>query len=324
MTPAPTEQHYRILLVEDDSGDALLVQELLTDTSLPPTPSSGTRRSPRPAPNWVCGRWIASGWTSTCPTQPVCYAVHRKHAERASADLRADRMRAEENARLERGLLPQPMLGTSPVTVVSRYHPGRDNPLLGGDFLDAVETNDGQLHAIVGDVSGHDPDAAALGVCLRIAWRALTLGGHRGNELLRQLEHLLVAERAHPDLFATCTLLTLDSHAHKATLHLAGHHEPLLTTSTGTQEVSASHGIALGIADGLNHWPATDLTLPPTGALTLYTDGLVEGLRLGSSERLGIDGLLTPDRRRHHPQRAPAHRRRRSPPPRLEHTSNAR
>ncbi|MFF7680558.1 SpoIIE family protein phosphatase [Actinacidiphila glaucinigra] len=54
--------------------------------------------------------------------------------------------------------------------------------------------------------------------------------------MLRQLEHLLVAERAHPDLFATCTLLTLDSHARKATLHLAGHHEPLLTTSTGTRK----------------------------------------------------------------------------------------
>ncbi|MET9879538.1 fused response regulator/phosphatase [Actinacidiphila glaucinigra] len=344
MTLAPTEQNYRILLVEDDGGDALLVQELLTDTGLPHTlvwhqtlaqartelaqrhvdcvlldlhlpDATGLdavrailETGPHTAVIVLTGlaesqagvESVAAGaqdYLLKGSVEPdllqraVRYAVHRKQAERASADLRASRMRAEENARLERGLLPQPMLDHSPVAVTSRYHPGRENALLGGDFLDVVET-DGQVHAIVGDVSGHGPYAAALGVCLRIAWRALTLGGHRGHDLLRQLERLLVAERTHPDLFATCTLLTLDTLARTATLHLAGHHEPLLTTNSGTRVVSASHGVALGIAVGLNHWPPTDLTLPAAGALTVYTDGLIEGHRQDSSERLGIDGLL--------------------------------
>ncbi|APS18263.1 hypothetical protein TK78_04365 [Streptomyces sp. Tue 6075] len=47
-----------------------------------------------------------------------------------------------------------------------------------------VEADDGLLHAVVGDVSGHGPDAAAHGVFLRIAWRTLVLGGHRGEDLL--------------------------------------------------------------------------------------------------------------------------------------------
>ena len=36
------------------------------------------------------------------------------------------------------------------------------------------------MHVMIGDVAGHGPDEAALGVALRIAWRALTFAGLRG------------------------------------------------------------------------------------------------------------------------------------------------
>jgi hypothetical protein len=38
-----------------------------------------------------------------------------------------------------------------------------------------VQSADGTVHAMVGDVSGHGPDEAALDVTPRIAWRALVL-----------------------------------------------------------------------------------------------------------------------------------------------------
>ncbi|MGW0926988.1 PP2C family protein-serine/threonine phosphatase, partial [Streptomyces sp. NPDC002755] len=149
------------------------------------------------------------------------------------------------------------------------------------------------LHAVVGDVSGHGPDAAALGVCLRIAWRALVLGGHHGPCLLHLMERILIAERGPQPLFATCALLTLDQNAATATLYLAGHHEPLLTTAKGTRELAAAHGMALGIAPHSATWPATLVPLPAVGALTLYTDGLTEGHNGSNPERLGVEGLLT-------------------------------
>ncbi|MGQ4381463.1 PP2C family protein-serine/threonine phosphatase, partial [Streptomyces sp. SAS_267] len=86
--------------------------------------------------------------------------------------------------------------------------------------------------------------------------------------------------------------LTLDRRAATATLYLAGHHEPLLTTTEGTRELIASRGTALGIAPKLGTWPATVVPLPAAGALTLYTDGLTEGHNGSSSERLGVEGLL--------------------------------
>ncbi|MBB5933889.1 PP2C family protein-serine/threonine phosphatase [Streptomyces zagrosensis] len=342
---APDKPLYRILLIEDDQGDALLVEELLYDTGLRFELTTRTtlaearteladlpidcvlldlhlpdvagidavaavrNLAPHTAVIVLTGLSEAQAGTEAMAAgaqdylvkgkveadllhRTVRYAVYRSRTERASAEAQAVRLRAEENARLERGLLPQPILDTSTVKVTSRYLPGAAMTLLGGDFLDVVEGDDGLLHAVVGDVSGHGPDAAALGVCLRIAWRSLILGGHRGDDLLHLMERILIAERGSQQLFATCTLLTLDQDAATATLHLAGHHEPLLTTAEGTRELIAAHGIALGIVPELRSWPPTVIPLPAAGALTLYTDGLTEGHNGAHGERLGVEGLL--------------------------------
>ncbi|MES4891217.1 fused response regulator/phosphatase [Streptomyces sp. NPDC096012] len=337
-------EHYRILLVEDDDGDALLVEELLADTDLPHTlarcrtaadaramlaedhadcvlldlhlpdisgvetvqaiqtrthaaiivltglqePRAGVEALAAGAQDYL----IKGKVEPDLIQRAVRYAVQRKQAERANAALQVGRLRAEENARLERGLLPDPILSSTTVTASSRYFPGRAQALLGGDFLDVVQTDDGQVHAVIGDVSGHGPDAAALGVCLRIAWRSLTLGGHRDQELLHLLERIHIAERTGSDLFTTCSLITLDPKAATLTLHLAGHHGPLLLTPDGPQEVAATHGVALGILPGLGKWPATTLSLPRRGALVAYTDGLIEGYTGHDGDRLGVTGLL--------------------------------
>ncbi|MER6393723.1 fused response regulator/phosphatase [Streptomyces sp. NPDC001523] len=337
---------YRLLLIEDDEADALLVEEILHDTGLRfelttatsladartelashaidcvlldlhLPDASGTKAiaavrelAPHTAVIVMTGlseqqagsEAMAAGaqdYLVKGKVEPellhrtIRYAVFRSQTERTTADAQKARLRAEENARLERGLLPQPMLDTSTISVTTRYLPGAERALLGGDFLDAVEGDDGLLHAVVGDVSGHGPDAAALGVCLRISWRTLILAGHRGPDVLRLMERILIAERGPQPLFATCTILTLDKEASTATLHLAGHHEPLLTTAEGTHEVPAAHGIGLGIAPQIGTWPPTVTTLPAAGALTLYTDGLTEGHNGTGNERLGVEGLLT-------------------------------
>ena len=339
----PVEQ-YRVLLVEDDAGDALLVEEQLADTGLPHalrwsrtlaealsaldeedpdcvlldlglpdivgvaavgaiqaacphtavivlTGLAETQAGSHAVAEGAQDYLVKSQVTADLLERAIRYAVHRKQAERAGAELRENEIHANENARLERGLLPKPLLLDSAVTVTSRYLPGRERALLGGDFLDVVQAPDGLVHAVIGDVSGHGPDEAALGVCLRIAWRALVLGAHSGTDLLDLLEQVLVAERQRPDLFATVTTLTLDPATGTGTLYLAGHHEPLLCTGGAASEVKAALGLALGIAPGLRHWQATPVALPPSGALLLYTDGLIEGHIGPGRERLGAHGL---------------------------------
>ena len=56
----------------------------------------------------------------------LLYAMERKQAELTAADLHASQLQAQENARLERGLLPSPLLLDDPgVDVVTQYRPSR-------------------------------------------------------------------------------------------------------------------------------------------------------------------------------------------------------
>ncbi|MBT2429548.1 SpoIIE family protein phosphatase [Streptomyces sp. ISL-112] len=223
----------------------------------------------------------------------VRYAIQRKQAEQTAAALQAGQLRAQENARLERGLLPRPLLrGAGEVEVVARYQPGRAQALLGGDFYDVVQTVDGAVHVLIGDVSGHGPDEAALGVGLRIAWRTLVVSGATGAGQLRMLEQILVAERAGHSIFATLTSLELLADRRRMKVMRAGHPGMMLLTPPGGVEwVETPGGPALGIAPGQASWPVHELPLPAGGGITLFTDGLFEG-RTGPTARLGEEGLL--------------------------------
>ncbi|MFE6161173.1 PP2C family protein-serine/threonine phosphatase [Streptomyces sp. NPDC056486] len=223
----------------------------------------------------------------------VRYAVQRKQAEQAAVALQASQMQAQENARLERGLLPRPLLRSAGVDVVARYRPGRARALLGGDFYDIVQSTDGTVHALIGDVSGHGPDEAALGVALRIAWRTLVLSGVTGPEQVGRLEEIMLAERVKPYVFATLTSLSVPAGEQHARVTRAGHPGMLLRTADGGVEwVEVAGGPALGVAPGVLLWPVEELPLPEGSALVLFTDGLFEGHVGYGRERLGEAGLL--------------------------------
>src|SRR5262249_56939540 len=109
-------------------------------------------------------------------------ALARRFAALAALTLEDSRRRQAQtewrllHAQLEASLLPPLPTVTRPAIGVStRYRAGEQRMLLGGDFIDAVERADGSLAAIIGDVAGHGPEAAALGATLRAAWRGLAL-----------------------------------------------------------------------------------------------------------------------------------------------------
>lgn len=223
----------------------------------------------------------------------VRYAIQRKQAEIAAAALQASQMHAQENARLERGLLPSPLLHNGrDFEVVARYRPGRTSALLGGDFYDVVQTADGTVHVLIGDVSGHGPDEAALGVALRIAWRTLVLSGVTGPLRLQHLEEILVAERSESRFFASVTDLSMRPHRRTVEVMRAGHPGLLLRHNGIIEWVEAPGGPALGLLPQQTTWPIHELELPHDGSVVLFTDGLFEGHRGRGRERLGEEGLL--------------------------------
>jgi serine phosphatase RsbU (regulator of sigma subunit) len=333
-----------LLLVEDDRGDALLVEELVADADIDirmawaPSMAAAEGELARAQPDCVLldlnlpdanGIAALEHVAKRNPDIPIVvltglndehfgvsalasgaqdylvkgrveaetlrrallYAIERKRAELTSADLRSSQLRAAENARLERGLLPSPLLLDDPgVDIVAKYRPSRENALLGGDFYDFVQTPDRTVHVMVGDVSGHGPDEAALGVALRIGWRALTFAGLRGSERMRQLDRILHAESPGTRIFATALSIAIAPDGLGVTAVRAGHPGMLLHGQGAVEWLEPPAGPALGF--GGADWPVTQLELPTGHGLVLLTDGLFEGHAGVGNERLGEDGLL--------------------------------
>ncbi|MEU8245371.1 fused response regulator/phosphatase [Nonomuraea sp. NPDC048916] len=228
----------------------------------------------------------------------VRYSMERKRADLAQIALVEAELIAKENSRLESGLLPVPLLHTDALEHTTRYLPGSEGSLLAGDFLDAVQTPDGSVHIVVGDVCGHGPAEAALGVALRIAWRTLVLAGQTGDRMLRTLDAVLRAERQAPEIFTTLCMATISPDLCRARMRVVGHPPPVLMRD-GRVEVVANtpSGPPLGIFPDAE-WTLIDVPLGDEWAMMLYTDGLIEAAVGESKELLGVDGLV--DLIRHH------------------------
>jgi serine phosphatase RsbU (regulator of sigma subunit) len=331
-----------VLLVEDDDGDALLVEELLLDAGasvrmhrvnslgeakpllaavscvlldlgLPDasglagvrwlrantpqvavvvlTGSADERRGVQAVAAGAQDYLVKGQVDGPLLARVIRYAVERRRSEEIQRQLDQARIYSAENARLERGLLPRPLVSDPWLTVAARYRPGGRRMLLGGDFYDVVQASDGWVHAVVGDVCGHGPDEAALGVCLRVAWRTMVLAGRPVAEILPTLRQVFEHERQRAAMFATLCMTSIAPDRTHARIHVAGHPPPLLLTGDEVVALDAPVCAPLGVGHE-SDWPGADVRLGQRWSLLMYTDGLVEGHVDDSGERLGIDRLI--------------------------------
>jgi serine phosphatase RsbU (regulator of sigma subunit) len=330
----------RVLLVEDDSGDAFLVGELLAEvgapTELTVVPTVAQAKPLLDTVDCVVldlelpdasGLDALSELMAARPEVAVCvltgladeragaaalargaqdylvkgrvdgvllerairYAVERRRVEDSALLLREAELRQAESARLERGLLPHPLVDDPSIGLRGFYRAGREMGLLGGDFSDAIQTGPQRVSVVVGDVCGHAAEEAALGVELRVAWRALTLAGVGDERLLDTLQRILVSERRAEEIFATLAMVSVDASVGRVRVRTVGHPPPLLVTPDAVAPLRVEASAALGLVSGTAN-RATEILLPSREwQILVYTDGLIESR--DGAERLGIDGL---------------------------------
>lgn len=226
-------------------------------------------------------------------SRAIRYAVERKRVDRTTLALEQARLRSMENARLERGLLPRPLLDRTRLGCATTYRAGRDDTLLGGDFYDIVERPDGRVRALIGDVMGHGPDEAALGVHLRVAWRSLVLAGIDDATLLGTLDTVLTAEQALGNPFVTLCDITVAPDRRSMTVRSAGHPAPVVVAEGRIFQPELTVMPPLGI--GALPSPALDtvVELGPSWQVMLYTDGLLDSFRDHEDVTdIGFRGLL--------------------------------
>ncbi len=331
-----------VLLIEDDDGDAFLVEELLNeagtgvalhrarlladagkllpdaacvllDLGLPDSQGlDGLRLLLQQAPQaavvvltgvsdeYLGAEAVRAGAqdyltkgdvTGQMLHRVIRYAMERRRWDEAQRLLHAARLSAQENARLERGLLPSPLLDDPRLSVAAAYRAGGRQRLLGGDFYDLVQAPDGWVHVLIGDVCGHGPAEAALGVCLRVAWRTLVLAGHQPDDVLSAVQGMLRHEQQEDAMFATVCMVSVAPGRRGGVLRLAGHPAPLLITADQVAELAVPACPPAGLNE-TGKWPGYEVELGDHWALVLYTDGLIEGRVGDGSDRLGTEGLI--------------------------------
>ena len=134
-------------------------------------------------------------------------------------------------------------------------------------------------------------DEAALGVNLRIAWRALVMGGVAEERLLPALEKILLSERAQEEMYATLCQVSIDRGTEEARIRLFGHPPPLvLSPDLRVTEVNAEPRPPLGMFPDAEA-EVERFPFPQGSTLMLYTDGLVDAYAGNGSDRLGVTGL---------------------------------
>ncbi|MEU8712596.1 GAF domain-containing SpoIIE family protein phosphatase [Streptomyces sp. NPDC048663] len=181
---------------------------------------------------------------------------------------------------MQRYLLPQlPYLPG--VGMTARYLSAPDASYVGGDWYDAFPLPGGDTALVIGDVVGHDLEAAAGMAQLRNVIRAFTWSQDRPTHGI--VEHLNEAMTQITDVrMATMILARLAVDATGAwqlRWTNAGHPPPLLVGRDGlTRFLNGANGLLLGMPSSPPRCEGR-VTLPPASTLVFYTDGLIESRR---------------------------------------------
>ncbi|HET7327951.1 MAG TPA: SpoIIE family protein phosphatase [Nocardioidaceae bacterium] len=179
---------------------------------------------------------------------------------------------------LQRSLLTRPPQ-TDRLSIAVRYQPAMQQAQIGGDWYDAFCTATGSLTLVVGDVNGHDRDAAAAMGQLRSLLRGLAYDSDDAPaDLLRRLD--LALRGLELDSLATAVVAQVHRQAQSEAVRLtwsnAGHPPPLLRTADGAVRVlDGEPDLLLGLAAETSRHDG-EVELDEGSTLLLYTDGLIE------------------------------------------------
>jgi PAS domain S-box-containing protein len=188
--------------------------------------------------------------------------------------LEAHRNQHEIAVRLQRALLPDRLVSDPRLPVGAVYRAASDQLEVGGDWYDSFAWPGGPIGFVVGDVVGHDVEAAAAMGRLRAATAALVPAlPPRVGAMLGALEEAAYSNGVD---FVTAACVIVDPASGEMQYATAGHPPPLLIDP-----------------DGVTHWLDDAVSAPigrlrprrrpegrrqiePGSTVVLYSDGLVE------------------------------------------------
>jgi len=193
--------------------------------------------------------------------------------------------------RVQVSLLPRDM-GMTGYEIAVSFVPARE---VGGDYYDAIETDQGARYVAIGDVAGHGLDSGLIMMMAQTSVMTV-VKGHEGctpSDVLLTTNAVLRENvgRLGSNHYMTMTVMRLEDEQ----LTIAGHHQDILIYRGLEKRVETVEvdGSWLGISDNLEGF--VDSKTVPLGAddcVVLFTDGVTEA-RSDSGELYGQNRLET-------------------------------
>jgi serine phosphatase RsbU (regulator of sigma subunit) len=191
---------------------------------------------------------------------------------------------------LQRSLRPGALPTVPGLSAAVRFRPAGESVELGGDFYDLFEAAGGAWAALIGDVQGKGPDAAAVTALARHTLRAGAVYEQRPSGVLALL-HKALREQRSDGRFCTVAHAHLRIAGNRLQVELAcgGHPLPLVVHPDGRVEPVGRLGTLLG-TDIEPQLYDVSVNLEPGAVLVLYTDGVTE-VRRRRREVFGLPQL---------------------------------
>jgi sigma-B regulation protein RsbU (phosphoserine phosphatase) len=174
--------------------------------------------------------------------------------------------------------------------IAVRYRPAATNMHVGGDWYDAFQQPDGATLLVIGDVVGHNVDAAAAMGQIRSILRGIAYDRPESPaRILARVDRVLTGLRI--PAMATALVARVEQTDEEAPRGLrtlrwssAGHLPPLLLRAGGAVEVLSSEAERLLGAESTRGRTDHQVLLEPGDTVVFYTDGIVEYGRSGIDE----------------------------------------
>ena len=213
-------------------------------------------------------RLLATLAAQAAPAIRVAQLVREQAAEAAERERYAQELKVAQL--IQQQFLPRQLPNLPEWQVAAYYGPAR---VVGGDFYDFIELDEGRIGLVVGDVTDKGVPAALVMARTHSILRAEAPRLVAPGAVLARANDLLSAEMPEK-MFVTCLYMVLEPATGRVVYANAGHNLPYVRTPDGVVEFRAT-GMPLGLMPGMAYEERTS-TIGRGDSVLLYSDGIVE------------------------------------------------
>ncbi|GEL97910.1 hypothetical protein CTE05_14570 [Cellulomonas terrae] len=185
---------------------------------------------------------------------------------------------------LQRAMLPE-QAEVDGLDVWTYYAPNSENAQVGGDWYDVLQVSPDVVGVVIGDVVGHDVEAAASMGQLRSVVRSYIFDITTPGPVLERVDQLVAGMRVPRPAGLVLSTLTRTDDVWRLEYSRAGHLPALLVRAGGVTLLDAAGGPLIGFGGTPRSTGSVDLE--PGDVVVYYTDGLIERRDRGLRDGLG-------------------------------------